>query len=39
VTPDTHEHQPGFAGSPLSAAQRAEVMAFIDWIRHRDDAP
>jgi DNA-binding MarR family transcriptional regulator len=36
VTPETDERQLGYAGRPLSAAQRAEVLAFIDWIRHRD---
>lgn len=36
VTPEAREQQLGYAGAPLSASQRAEVLAFIDWIRHRD---
>jgi DNA-binding MarR family transcriptional regulator len=36
VEPETHDQQLGYGGRPLSAAQRAEVLAFIEWIRHRD---
>jgi DNA-binding MarR family transcriptional regulator len=36
VTLEASEHALGYAGAPLSAAQRAEVLAFIDWLRHRD---
>jgi hypothetical protein len=39
VTPEASEQQFGHTGAPLSAAQRAEVLAFIDWIRHRDRTP
>ena len=36
VTPEAREQQLGYTGAPLSALQRAEVLAFIDWVRHRD---
>jgi len=30
------EHALGYAGRALTAAQRDEALAFLDWIRHRD---
>jgi DNA-binding MarR family transcriptional regulator len=36
VVPESREQQLGYTGATLSATQRAEVLAFMDWIRHRD---
>lgn len=31
-----HEQQPTYGDAALTSEQQAEVLAFIDWIRHRD---
>lgn len=36
VTYATEGHVLGYSGPVLTAAQRAEALAFLDWIRHRD---
>lgn len=38
VTYAAEEHVLGYTGPALTAAQRAEVVAFVDWLRHRDQS-
>jgi DNA-binding MarR family transcriptional regulator len=38
VEPEPGDQRLGYGGPPLSATQRAEVLEFIEWIRHRDSA-
>jgi DNA-binding MarR family transcriptional regulator len=36
VASPADEHVLGYTGPALTAAQHAEALAFLDWIRHRD---
>jgi DNA-binding MarR family transcriptional regulator len=36
IAAETPEHALTYGGQALTPAQRAEALAFIDWLRHRD---
>jgi DNA-binding MarR family transcriptional regulator len=39
ITSQTREHALAYGGQALTPAQRAEALAFIEWLRHRDRRP